>query len=84
MRTWVREHRQDPKVRAWLKANPPPADWDGSALEWAYTERPDVSAGSIVGVLVGGAALLGLGKLALDWLAPQPPPRVPPAMRPPL
>ena len=28
------------RVREWLSRNPPPRDWRGSHIEWAYTEGP--------------------------------------------
>ena len=37
---WIRKHRTDPAVRAWLEKHPPPAEWTGTPLEWAYEERP--------------------------------------------
>jgi len=40
MRQWVAAFRHNSQVAAWLKNNPPPAGWQGTALEWAYTEMP--------------------------------------------
>lgn len=28
------------KAEKWLVGNPPPKDWQGTPLEWAYTEMP--------------------------------------------
>lgn len=30
------------KAEKWLKKNPPPAKWEGTRLEWAYTEMLDL------------------------------------------
>lgn len=40
MRGWIERHRDDPAVAAWLKKNPPPAQWQGTPMEWAFTEMP--------------------------------------------
>lgn len=45
-REWIRRHRDDPDVKAWLEANPPPKGWRGTRLEWAWAEMP-------VGILTG-------------------------------
>lgn len=41
VRAWVAAHRKDTRVLRWLKDNPPPADWKGTAMEYAFTEMPD-------------------------------------------
>lgn len=30
------------KVEQWIRKNPPPEDWQGSDLDWAYTEMPSL------------------------------------------
>ena len=40
MKGWVEKYGQDPRVLAWLKNNPPPAQWQGTPEEYAYTEMP--------------------------------------------
>lgn len=40
MRRWCRANSHNPKVLAWIEKNPPPKDWKGSKLQWAYTEMP--------------------------------------------
>lgn len=30
-------------VRAWLRDHPPPSEWRGTPIDWAYTEGPDVT-----------------------------------------
>lgn len=30
------------RARKWLKSNPPPADWRGTPMEWAFCEMPSV------------------------------------------
>ena len=37
---WCKAHARSRKVRAWLARNPPPKEWRGSPMEWAYTEMP--------------------------------------------
>lgn len=37
-RAWCKRNFGNPLVRAWIAANPPPKEWQGSRLEWAYTE----------------------------------------------
>ena len=32
--------RDDPEVKAWLEANPPPPDWKGTTMEWAWMKMP--------------------------------------------
>lgn len=40
MADWCKRNANNPRVLEWLKRNPPPKDWRGSVLEWAYTEMP--------------------------------------------
>lgn len=40
MGAWCRKNRRNPAVRQWLADNPPPPDWQGSKLQWAFTEGP--------------------------------------------
>lgn len=47
MWAWVSKHRRDPRVTRWLTKHPPPAEWEGSAIEYAYLEMPDLN--SVVG-----------------------------------
>ena len=42
MKRWCDENAKNPKVRAWLKDHPPPKEWTGSRLEWAFTEMASV------------------------------------------
>ena len=41
---WWAQHHNRAAVERWLKANPPPEGWRGTPLDYAYTERPDLSA----------------------------------------
>jgi hypothetical protein len=57
-RRWINEHHRDPQVKAWLRDHPPPPEWEGSPLQWAYTEMPQPTTGMIVGLgLIGVAGL---------------------------
>ena len=38
MGEWIVRHIDNPKVRDWLVKNPPPAKWQGSDMEYAFTE----------------------------------------------
>jgi len=38
MRDWCEKYKDDARVIYWLEHNPPPAEWTGSALEWAFIE----------------------------------------------
>ncbi len=38
---WLARNAEAPAVVAWLRDNPPPAEWTRTPLEWAYTEGPD-------------------------------------------
>lgn len=38
--TWCEKYKDNASVKRWLATDPPPAKWEGSALEWAYTEMP--------------------------------------------
>lgn len=69
MRKWIKEHRQDPKVKAWLKKHPPPPEWEGSRMEYAYTEMPQVSSVLIVGGIAAAGTLLAY----LLWRRQAPP-----------
>ena len=40
MKEWCKRYGNHPGVVRWLKDNPPPAEWQGTAAEWAYTEMP--------------------------------------------
>lgn len=55
---WIRENRDDRSVRVWLAEHEPPADWEGSRMEWAYNSMPQPHRVLAVG---GALALLGLG-----------------------
>lgn len=37
---WIAKYGQRPEVQAWLKKNPPPANWQESPEAYAYTEMP--------------------------------------------
>lgn len=67
-RRWINEHRGDPKVREWIRDHPPPPEWEGSAMQWAYTEMPQ--GGKMTAVVIG-VGLLGLTGLAM-WLINRP------------
>ena len=49
-------------MRVWLAENEPPSEWEGSRMEYAYTEMPD----PMKGVGLAGALLFGAG---LWWWA---------------
>jgi hypothetical protein len=38
MRDWCEKYKHDAGVLYRLEHNPPPAEWTGSVLEWAFTE----------------------------------------------
>ena len=40
MQAWCKRNRYHPAVLAWLEKHPPPPEWQGTRLEWAYTEMP--------------------------------------------
>lgn len=40
MARWIAEHQNDARVLDWLKRNPPPIEWRGTAMEYTYTEMP--------------------------------------------
>jgi hypothetical protein len=40
LRSWKRKHRKSQRVQAWLRRNRPPRSWQGTPLEWAYTQMP--------------------------------------------
>lgn len=33
-------HAQQSDVLSWLAKNPPPSDWQGTSVEWAYLSMP--------------------------------------------
>ncbi|KKM16450.1 hypothetical protein LCGC14_1685780 [marine sediment metagenome] len=37
---WKNGFGNAPSVARWLSANPPPNDWDGDPLDWAFLEMP--------------------------------------------
>ncbi len=37
---WIVRHKHNRGLKAWLRENPPPKEWTGSRLQWAYTEMP--------------------------------------------
>lgn len=41
MQAWIKAHRKDMRVLRWLRDNPPPAEWKGTAMEYAFSEMPD-------------------------------------------
>jgi hypothetical protein len=41
MRTWCETFENDSKVKAWIEKNPPPPDWKGTPIQWAFTEMLD-------------------------------------------
>jgi hypothetical protein len=40
MAEWCERHKDTEYVLNWIKANPVPANWQGSPMEWAFTEMP--------------------------------------------
>ena len=70
-RRWIKQHRSDPAVRAWLRDHPPPAEWEGSPMQWAFTERPDAS--RVLPALAVAAGLFGVVWL-VNRIAPASPP----------
>jgi hypothetical protein len=40
MGAWIVQHLDNPRVLRWLVRNPPPPEWEGSHMEYAYTEMP--------------------------------------------
>lgn len=42
MRKWCQINGKKPEVKLWLKNHPVPEDWQGTALEYAYTEMPAI------------------------------------------
>lgn len=44
MAEWIRKYGHHPSVQLWIKKNPPPPEWRGTAEHWAYTEMPVPSA----------------------------------------
>jgi len=40
MSWWCVQNASNPRVLGWIERNKPPKAWEGSALEWAYVERP--------------------------------------------
>ena len=41
MEDWIRKYRRDPRVVKWIARHPPPVEWEGRAIEYAYLEMPD-------------------------------------------
>lgn len=39
-RAWCERYGKLPAVQKWLRENPPPAEWRGSPVEYAYLEMP--------------------------------------------
>jgi hypothetical protein len=37
---WCGLYCDHPTVKDWLAENPPPKDWTGSKIEWAFLEMP--------------------------------------------
>jgi hypothetical protein len=70
---WVKKHKEDPDVLLWLSKNKPPESWEGSAVEYAYTEMPQGDAKTWV---VVGLGLFGLVAGAV-WLMNRPRPMPP-------
>ena len=62
LKAWVRENRRNPDVRSWAASNPPPDDWEGTELEWAYTAMPNPEK---VRTLLWASAFVGAA--ALGW-----------------
>jgi hypothetical protein len=40
MEAWCRANAFEPGTLGWLANNPPPANWQGTAPEWAFCEMP--------------------------------------------
>lgn len=40
MTEWCQRHANNKGLRAWLATNPPPPEWEGTDVQWAYTEMP--------------------------------------------
>ena len=40
MNKWIATFERHPEVVTWLRKNPPPPDWHGTPMQWAYTEMP--------------------------------------------
>lgn len=40
MKWWTAVYARHPSVVKWLRENPPPVKWQGTPMEWAYTEMP--------------------------------------------
>ena len=61
MQSWIGEHRGDQSVRVWLAENEPPPEWEGSRMEYAYTEMPR---GSVLRAVLMGGLVIGLALFA--------------------
>jgi len=40
MDLWVQAYDGDQAVEKWMEDNPPPEDWHGTPMQWAWTEMP--------------------------------------------
>lgn len=58
MALWVRKNRNNIDVINWTIENPPPADWQGTDLEYAYAERPSFNGKSAL--MMGAIGLIAL------------------------
>jgi hypothetical protein len=67
-RDWIKQHRRDPAVRSWLRDHPPPDEWRGTPMQWAFTERPEPS--RVLPVVLAGLALFGITRLVNLWTGP--------------
>jgi len=53
MKKWIKENRRSKEVIEWLSNNPPPEEWTGTRMEWAYTEMPQGFIGKILTKIFG-------------------------------
>ena len=42
MTLWCEQHKESAAVRCWLDDNPPPICWEGTLMQWAYLEMPEL------------------------------------------
>lgn len=61
-RDWIRKHKNDQKVKAWIRSNPPPAEWRGSKLSYAYLNMLLYSKVAFMAGLAFGLGCWWLGK----------------------
>lgn len=40
LKSWIEKYENDPRVKKWLSENPPPKNWKGDAILYAFTEMP--------------------------------------------